>query len=428
MNEWRKYGPLGVLFDFISSICTPQAKQLLQKFVQEEAKRLHQPYKELELIKPVKTRWNSYCNCLQRAVLLHAPIDDYIHYKMNEARVTASSQRRNASQREERLFIREGGLTSKDWATINEYLLLLQPFDEATHLLQGRGKSKRHGAIWEVLITFEYLLGKLEEMKERLSSINYEDPDAPEDHLFINVNAAWAKLNYYYTKLEDSPIYYAATILHPTYKRTLEALWKVPDDWDKQAKGPHPHKDWLPNAHRSFLHLYKSYKDKAAAEKAGGESSLDRRPAKRQRVGFSANRAAFIEGLAKAAHREMEETLDDEYEIWRREPPIDENSHQAINPVDYWRCLRTRFPVLARMAIDILTIPASAAECERTFSELGDLLGTRRLRIKPNLLSALQSLKSWKRIGIKRLTTTENIRELSNDELEALAEQLGDSD
>ena len=56
MNEWRKYGPLGVLFDFISSICTPQAKQLLQKFVQEEAKRLHQPYKELELIKPVKTR------------------------------------------------------------------------------------------------------------------------------------------------------------------------------------------------------------------------------------------------------------------------------------------------------------------------------------------------------------------------------------
>ncbi|KAH8714039.1 hypothetical protein GQ44DRAFT_563049, partial [Phaeosphaeriaceae sp. PMI808] len=29
MNEWRKFGPIGVLFDVIASICTPQSRQLL---------------------------------------------------------------------------------------------------------------------------------------------------------------------------------------------------------------------------------------------------------------------------------------------------------------------------------------------------------------------------------------------------------------
>ncbi|KAF2174404.1 hypothetical protein K469DRAFT_691718 [Zopfia rhizophila CBS 207.26] len=53
------------------------------------------------------------------------------------------------------------------------------------------------------------------------------------------------------------------------------------------------------------------------------------------------------------------------------------------------------------------------------FSELGDLLSTRRLRMKPELIAALQSLKSWKRIGIKRLaTTTTTTPELSLEDSE----------
>ena len=78
-------------------------------------------------------------------------------------------------------------------------------------MLEGRGKHGNHGAIWEVLITFEWLLNQLEEQKDRLAAVNYEDPDAPEDHLAINVNSAHAKLSEYYTKLDDSPIYYAAS-------------------------------------------------------------------------------------------------------------------------------------------------------------------------------------------------------------------------
>ncbi|KAI1663252.1 hypothetical protein L13192_12720, partial [Pyrenophora tritici-repentis] len=60
----------------------------------------------------------------------------------------------------------------------------------------------------------------------RLKDINYEDPDAPEDHLVTHVNLAHSKLAEYYEKFNNAPVYYAATILHPHYKNHLAALWK----------------------------------------------------------------------------------------------------------------------------------------------------------------------------------------------------------
>jgi hypothetical protein len=75
---------------------------------------------------------------------------------------------------------------------------LLAPFAEATKVLEGRGHQGCHGAIWEVLITFEWLLSELEELKDRLQEVDYNDENAPEDHLQANVNAAHQKLSLYY--------------------------------------------------------------------------------------------------------------------------------------------------------------------------------------------------------------------------------------
>jgi hypothetical protein len=41
---------------------------------------------------------------------------------------------------------------------------------------------------------------------------------SPEDHIAINLRAAWQKVDDYYSKLDDSPAYYTATILQPMYK------------------------------------------------------------------------------------------------------------------------------------------------------------------------------------------------------------------
>jgi hypothetical protein len=96
MQDWRKYGPIGVLFDIIASICTPQTRQLLQRLQQEQADALREPVKLKDLVKPVKTRWNSYYAAFACAVEPQGPLDSYVELKIDEnchAEVTAHCAR-----------------------------------------------------------------------------------------------------------------------------------------------------------------------------------------------------------------------------------------------------------------------------------------------------------------------------------------------
>jgi hypothetical protein len=109
--------------------------------------------------------------------------------------------------------------------TVNEYISVLQPLKEATQRLEGSGKSGRFGAIYEVIPVFECLLDAFEEHVRLFEDVDYEQYDAPEDHLAINSSGAWAKVSEYFSKLDDSPVYYAACCLHPCYKRYCARSW-----------------------------------------------------------------------------------------------------------------------------------------------------------------------------------------------------------
>lgn len=135
---------------------------------------------------------------------------------------------------------------------------LLAPFAEATKPLEGCGKHGCHSAIWEVLVTSEWLLDELESLKDRLTEVDYDNPDAPEDYLKLNVNLAHQKLSQYYARFDDAPVYYAATVLHPHYKHHLNALWAVLNNHNTACDGPHYRDGWLMNNHRAFLLLWKT--------------------------------------------------------------------------------------------------------------------------------------------------------------------------
>jgi hypothetical protein len=49
--------------------------------------------------------------------------------------------------------------------------------------------------------------------RRRLRGVDHNAIHAPEDHLVINLRAAWHKLNRYYLLLDNSPAYYAACCL-----------------------------------------------------------------------------------------------------------------------------------------------------------------------------------------------------------------------
>lgn len=75
-----------------------------------------------------------------------------------------------------------------------------------------KGYCGSYSNVWDVIHSFEYLLGVLEHYK----SVAKDFPEP--EHFKVGVNMAWEKLEKYYSKLDETPIYYAALAFHPTYR------------------------------------------------------------------------------------------------------------------------------------------------------------------------------------------------------------------
>jgi hypothetical protein len=86
--------------------------------------------------------------------------------------------------------MRLGSLTAADWQTVNKYLAMLRPLKLATKRLEGRGTYKRFGSLAKVIPVFKTILSSYKERVESYSSVNYNEPSAPEDYIAINLRAA----------------------------------------------------------------------------------------------------------------------------------------------------------------------------------------------------------------------------------------------
>jgi hypothetical protein len=106
----------------------------------------------LEPIKPVVTRWNSFYCSFERAVLLQGAVNAYANYHIKMTTTAdALALGRNNRQPQVPAWMRSNGLSSADWAVITEYMDVLAPLKKASERLEGRGKSGKHGAIYEVI-------------------------------------------------------------------------------------------------------------------------------------------------------------------------------------------------------------------------------------------------------------------------------------
>ena len=80
--------------------------------------------------------------------------------------------------------------------------------------------------------------------------------------------------------------------------------------------------------------------------------------------------------------------------------------------------MRNCYPSLSKLALDVLSIPASSCECERLFSELGDLLEPRQQRLEPQLLAAIQCVRRWQRAGLRGDDEVMEEEEADDDHIE----------
>ena len=209
--------------------------------------------------------------------------------------------------------------------------MLLKLFMEAIRLLKGYSKYSRYGVIQEVLITFKQLLNQLKALKERLKDVNYNDPKAPKDYLILNINLAYIKLIKYYTKFNNTPIYYTTTILYLYYKYYLEALQKVLDNYNSVQDRLYYRDSQFTSNYYAFLAIQKDRKDAAIIAKG----AITARLSKKLRISLLVLRLAFLQSLIDATIKQVEINLKDKYEVQKRQPTLDEDDPLALNPVQY---------------------------------------------------------------------------------------------
>lgn len=136
---------------------------------------------------------------------------------------------------------------------------------------------------------------------------------------------------------------------------------------------------WLFEGQQKVKRLWESYKD--AVQQIPHPSS----PPRRHPDQFD------DEVFSWEAHGTLQ--MADEYETYCSEPVL-----PRINDPDLiamWKGLEARFPNLAMMAYDILSIPAMSAECERVFSSAKKLISDSRNSLSSASIEAVECNRHW---------------------------------
>jgi len=81
-----------------------------------------------------------------------------------------------------------------------------------------------------------------------------------------------------------------------------------------------------------------------------------------------------------------ENSVENELNLYRHQS-LSENVDE--NLLNWWKNHSSTFPSLARLAKQILSIPASSASSERNFSTAGSVITERRTRLSPNNVDAI---------------------------------------
>ncbi|KAM5528514.1 hAT family dimerization domain protein, partial [Fusarium oxysporum f. sp. phaseoli] len=202
---WRRKGPVRKLHNLVV-----------------EARRI-EARKPLDLIIDNDTRWLSQLYMIRRALTLRPFVEQFVlkHRRQweqdNRSRRTGNLRK---SAKEPQIFLEKNQLTTNDWDVLDHLAKLLGFYDDAVKTLEGDGQQRRrkrgwvgsYGDVWEVIQGFEFLLEVLEDYKKLASEI----PDV--EYLRININLGWEKLNKYYSRLDEAPLYYTALALHPAFR------------------------------------------------------------------------------------------------------------------------------------------------------------------------------------------------------------------
>jgi hypothetical protein len=193
-----------------------------------------------------------------------------------------------------------------------------------------------------------------------------------------SINNAWVKLDQYYALLAESPLFTAVVILHPGHGlQFLETMWSDEGQWLVDAK-----RDLEAYFDRWYHH----------SEASGDPFSPLPSPGPQQQQTRPQKEPSQFEQWFKSRKPRPQGPDDKEGELQRY---YRLRVEQVDDPVKWWADKRADFPRLSRLALDILAIPAMAADCERVFSIAKLMITSQRHRLQDLTIEMIQLLRHW---------------------------------
>ena len=247
-------------------------------------------------------------------------------------------------------------LTRAEWKMLGQIRDFLEAFYDATKAVEGSDKT-----VEEVIPLMDLLFNAYRDSEEEFST---------DDRMGIMLTTGWAKLKKYYNKTDEIPVYIAALVLNPTIKWSyIEKEW--PKNWVISAK----------QRLRSFW--IKEYKSSAIVlpPKASEPNTRNSKDRPNRFTQWKSHLQPTADGI-------------DEYQRYINAPPVPESNESSR---DWWLqpYQREMYPNLSLMAINILSISASASDTERVFSGAKQSITDIRGSLQVEAINALECLKSW---------------------------------
>ncbi|KAJ5300123.1 hypothetical protein N7508_007366 [Penicillium antarcticum] len=292
-------------------------------------------------IQDVQTRWNSTFMMLNRAKRLQPFYDQYcthhqyLHFKLDQ----------------------------EEWRQIEYLLLLTKPFFDFTTMLSKTRDVTTHN----IYSIYNKLFSHLDEAERKLKNKGV----IWKKSMLQALQTAKKKLSKYYTATDHESygeIYALATILCPSKKLRYFAS----TDWQGEI-------DYVKHYHGVLKREFHRYKDMLhhdsdtmVVQDATGEARDD---------------DYYDLDTACASQNQPQDKLS--------KPEDDEIARYLARGIErqkpraFWKEHENEFPILARMARDILSIPASGAGVERLFNCARDICHYRRGQLKPSTIRGL---------------------------------------
>ncbi|KAK3221953.1 hypothetical protein Dsin_008978 [Dipteronia sinensis] len=106
--------------------------------------------------------------------------------------------------------------------------------------------------------------------------------------------------------------------------------------------------------------------------------------------------ASQSQSQSQRQHVELNRYLTTEYSI------TESDDFTTNDLLKWWRGKRNNFPILSRLACDVLAIPVSTVSSKQVFSTAGRILEERRCSLAYDAVEALTCLKDWQNATFRR--------------------------